>query len=67
MSNVCINIADSTVSVIIFGSVAAIVAAIATILNMFCPFISSMVQNKGFFQNNPFLQMAKAQTTQTNQ
>lgn len=55
-TSVCIQIPDSTVSVITYGAFAAIVSVVISVLGMVCPFLSNIGINRRLNNINGLIQ-----------
>lgn len=60
-SSVCVNIPDSVIYMLVFGAVAAVIAAIGNVFGMSCPFFSNFIQNRIHNRNASLLQLITEQ------
>jgi hypothetical protein len=66
MSTVCIQIPESTVSIITYGAIAAMASVLVTLLGMVCPFLSNIGLNRRLNMINGLLQVTNDQPINTN-
>lgn len=64
-SPICVTIPDSVIYIVVFGAVAAVIAAIGNLCGMSCPFVSNMLQNRIHRKNTGLLVNVNEQISAT--